>query len=455
MSLSDKIEEWKRLFLDKEYRKKHPKEASIANGAAVFVLLLALFLILQDHRAPSISLGPDTEGLTNLNKVYVVDIVDKSGIKSIDIIVHRGSQSLKIAEYIFDETVTEFSTEFIFAEAKLPDGAFSLEIQARDKSYAKLGFGNKSSKKYHFEMDTQAPKISVLSPSPSVRRGGSGLVTYSTSLDVVETGITFDGLFFPAYPNADGDYVCLFPFPYFLGRSNYVPEIMAKDKAGNVTSSRLMFTLVNRIFLDDEIKITDTFLANKEEELRKIYPSDLPILEVYKIVNNQIRQENQAVLKELSKLTAPKFHFTESFLRQPKSVVRGSFGDSRTYTYNGEKFDFQYHTGIDFASVKEDTVVAANKGEVIYTGYLGIYGNLVVVDHGRGLQSLYSHLTDTHVKVGDMVERGDSLGTTGISGLAVGDHLHLGFMINGIEVQPTEWFDAVWVRNNITSRMKY
>ncbi len=454
MPLNQKIEECKK-YLNKEYYKNNPRAAKIAKIIGFVAFILLFIIIIQDQQSPKITLSPQTEGKTNLNTVFTVDVEDESGIKNLDITIYRGSQSLTIANFTFDEKITEFSTEFIFAEAKLPDGNFTLAVTAHDKSYGKLGFGNKITQKFSFEMDTQAPKITVLSPSPAIRRGGSALITYSTSLDVIQTGVTFNNMFFPAYPNADGDYVCLFPFPYFMNRNNYVPEIMAKDEAGNITSSRLLLTINNRIFPDDEIKVTDNFLAAKEEELRKIYPSDLPILEVYKIVNNQVRQENQQVLKDLAKLTAPKFHFTESFLKQPKSVVRGHFGDSRTYTYNGEKFDYQYHTGIDFASVAEDTVVCVNKGEVIYTGYLGIYGNLVVVDHGRGLQSLYSHLTDIHVNVGDMVERGDSLGTTGVSGLALGDHLHLGFLVSGVEVQPTEWFDAVWVRNNITSRMKY
>ena len=58
-----------------------------------------------------------------------------------------------------------------------------------------------------------------------------------------------------------------------------------------------------------------------------------------------------------------------------------------------------------------------------------------------------------NVKVGDMVKAGDTVGTTGVSGLAGGDHLHFGVLVGGVPVQPLEWLDSSWVKNNILSRL--
>jgi murein DD-endopeptidase MepM/ murein hydrolase activator NlpD len=73
----------------------------------------------------------------------------------------------------------------------------------------------------------------------------------------------------------------------------------------------------------------------------------------------------------------------------------------------------------------------------------------VVLDHGWGLQSLYAHLSSFSVKEGDTVEKGQELGRTGTTGLAVGDHLHYEVLIHGISVTPLEWWDGRWIRDHI------
>jgi murein DD-endopeptidase MepM/ murein hydrolase activator NlpD len=121
--------------------------------------------------------------------------------------------------------------------------------------------------------------------------------------------------------------------------------------------------------------------------------------------------------------------------------------------YQGQKIDEQTHTGLDLASLAHADVPAANSGVVVFADFLGIYGKLVVVDHGMGLMSLYSHLSGIGVKVGDEVHKGQVLGRTGTTGLAAGDHLHFGMLVHGIEVQPLEWLDPKWIRDNVTKRM--
>ena len=77
------------------------------------------------------------------------------------------------------------------------------------------------------------------------------------------------------------------------------------------------------------------------------------------------------------------------------------FGDQRDYIYKGKKVDHQTHLGIDLASVRHAKVEAANKGEVVFTGFFGIYGNCIIIDHGMGLQTLYSHLSQIDVEPGN------------------------------------------------------
>lgn len=94
---------------------------------------------------------------------------------------------------------------------------------------------------------------------------------------------------------------------------------------------------------------------------------------------------------------------------------------------------------------------ASNSGVVVFTGDLGIYGNTVVIDHGMGLMSLYGHLSEVGVKEGQYVKKGEVIGKTGKTGLALGDHLHFGILVQGYEVNPLQWLDSKWIRDNILS----
>ena len=231
---------------------------------------------------------------------------------------------------------------------------------------------------------------------------------------------------------------------------------MAKDDAGNITSSRLLINAIGRDFSSDTLPISEKFLSMKSAELARLCPEkpDAPTLEQYICVNNGERLRNDAKLLELGQTSNPSFLWKGKFQHLPRSAVKANFGDARTYTSGGKKIDHQVHTGLDLASVARAEVPAANAGRVIFTEELGIYGNIAVIDHGLGLMTLYSHLSEFRVKPGDEVKAGQTVGTTGITGLAAGDHVHFGVLVSGVPVQPLEWLDAKWVQNNISSRLK-
>ena len=130
---------------------------------------------------------------------------------------------------------------------------------------------------------------------------------------------------------------------------------------------------------------------------------------------------------------------------------RAGYADHRTYLYNNEKIDEQIHLGVDIASLEHANVGAANRGLVVFAEYLGIYGNTVILDHGQGIFSLYSHLSQIDVAVGTMVEKDTVLGLTGTTGMAGGDHLHFSMLVNGIFVDPIEWWDEEWVKLHMLS----
>ena len=168
----------------------------------------------------------------------------------------------------------------------------------------------------------------------------------------------------------------------------------------------------------------------------------------YVAINSELRARNVATLRKLGMASPNERRWLGKFERMTAKVF-GRFADHRSYMYRGRLVDRQWHMGFDLASVKNDDVPAANDGTVVFAAYLGIYGNAVVLDHGFGLTTIYAHMSSIDVVPGDQVARGDTLGRTGATGLALGDHLHFEVQVRGVAVRPAQWWDARWVRDNI------
>jgi murein DD-endopeptidase MepM/ murein hydrolase activator NlpD len=105
-------------------------------------------------------------------------------------------------------------------------------------------------------------------------------------------------------------------------------------------------------------------------------------------------------------------------------------GDISQY-YKGED-----HHGIDIAANEGTPVYSSNKGEVVKVGWHDIYGNMIIVDHGGGVQTLYGHLSGLYVKEGYPVIAGTKLGACGNTGNSSGPHLHFEIRKNGTCVDP-------------------
>ena len=94
------------------------------------------------------------------------------------------------------------------------------------------------------------------------------------------------------------------------------------------------------------------------------------------------------------------------------------------------------HEGIDIAAASGTPVAAAASGTVIHAGWLGGYGNLVVVDHGNGLATAYAHASAILVSVGQHVSQGETVSLVGSTGNSTGPHLHFEVRVNGVAVDP-------------------
>src|SRR5690606_28022594 len=174
----------------------------------------------------------------------------------------------------------------------------------------------------------------------------------------------------------------------------------------------------------------------------------------YLSINRDLRRQNNELIAALAERSAPQILWEGAFKQLTNTAVESGFADQRTYVYNGQEIDHQVHLGFDLASTAAAPVLAANRGTVVFAGWLGIYGSCVIVDHGMGLQSLYAHLSTIEVNVGDAIERDQRLGRTGATGLAGGDHLHFTMLLNGQAITPIDWWSAQWVQDRIVRKLR-
>ncbi len=124
-------------------------------------------------------------------------------------------------------------------------------------------------------------------------------------------------------------------------------------------------------------------------------------------------------------------------------VIPGSFGQNRTYVAGQP---VKYHYGADYPAPVGTPITAVNDGTVVLAGKYPVRGNVVAIDHGAGLISLYFHQSKLLVKVGQRVTRGQRIGLVGSTGLSTGPHLHLEMRVRGEATQPADWFGRLFPR---------
>jgi murein DD-endopeptidase MepM/ murein hydrolase activator NlpD len=340
----------------------------------------------------------------------------------------------------------------------ITDGQAMLRMVAKDYSWRSWLKGNTTYLEKDVIIDTKPPGLEVLTRIHNISQGGTGLVIYRLSEPCIDSGVAVGENFFPGYSGYFKDknlFMAFFALSYKQGPGTHILA-KATDFAGNNTRSGFPYYIKKRKFKKVAIKISDKFLNWKMPEFNIDVSSDsqTPMLDKFLKVNRELRNSNGSQLIEIVSKTDNKLYWNGAFLRLPNSARQASFADHRNYRYKHHTIDQQVHLGIDLASVAHSPIPASNNGKIAFTGYMGIYGKTVVIDHGFGLFSTYSHLSAIDVQKGQMVSKGDVIGRTGSTGLAGGDHLHFGIIVHNTFVNPVEWWDASWIKNNITTKIE-
>jgi len=407
-----------------------------------------------ETQAPQVRLTPDVDVIGNAPlEISVTDA--GAGLKSLSITLGETS----IAAEQFASPVAEKKVSV--ALAKVPgvkEGPATLRVVARDASLWGWFKGNETVVQKQIAIDLTPPTIQLIADDRYINFGGAGALVYKTSADAATSGVRVGKHFFPGFAGPIKDkpdhLLVFFAHPYDTPPGTRA-VLVSTDKAGNTREMPLAYELKDVKYRKSTLALSDSFLQNtvaplaRDPAARQGSAKDLFIA-----VNRNLRKENEERITLVTKQASPAMLWKGAFTQLSNSKVEANFADLRTYVYKGEAIDSAYHVGYDLSVTKRYPVEAANSGTVVLAEDLGIYGNTVILDHGLGLFTLYSHLSAIDVKVGDRIEQKQILGRTGETGLAGGDHLHYGVYLHGVAVLPVEWWDGKWINDNIVPKLE-
>jgi murein DD-endopeptidase MepM/ murein hydrolase activator NlpD len=437
-------------------RKKSSLGMLVVFGFLIAGVLFVYNSSMFEREAPRVSLH--TNGFWNLKEPLKLDVSDSSGLRYVKVTLKSNNQE----EILYHEKYIEVKKSEQL-EIKPPRSAYAIKdnelkiiVEASDKSNWNFLEGNDFYEEYNIKIDKKKPSVVILNNSYKISKGGVALVVFKAedaNLEEIYIQTNFDKKFIPQPFYKEGYYISLLAWP--INEPNFKATVVVTDKASNITKTYVPLYLQQKNYKVSNMKLTDRFLNGKIAELAEEFAETQGVEALedqFRVINEDVRRRNEILIHDItSKVPQVMVHdFKMSKMYPLKNAqVVASFGDHRKYSYKGRDMGQSYHLGLDLASNAMAAIKPQNGGEVVYANYNGLYGNMPIVYHGLGLYTLYGHCSAISVSVGDMIEPNQTIANTGKSGYAMGDHLHFGVLVQGIEVHPAEWMDDDWLRLNI------
>lgn len=426
---------------------------------AVFIFLILLFLFLTAE-STGITLDPAPAAIGTATPVRV-KLDNPHGVRSVTAEIEQDGNRHKVFEQTWparrflvfgqngeprDVTMTigkKQAPALKEGKAKLIVSAVSNDLRAATTTAT-----------HDVSIITRPPSVAADGFQHYINQGGSELVTFTVSGYWTEAGVRVGPYTFRSWPmpgesdpNSPRRF-SLFAFPYDVS-ADTVPVVYARNPAGAEAKATFWNKVTPKQWRKRELPLDDAFLQKVVTELDPEGSGDL--LQRYLKINRDMRKANNSALRELRHKTVPQVLWRGPFFRIGQ--VESFFADERSYIYKGQKVDQQMHLGFDLSDVQASPVKAANIGRVIFAGPLGIYGQCVVLDHGYGVQSIYGHMRQIDVKEGDTVQKEQVIGRSGATGLAGGDHIHFSMQVDGVQVNPLEWWDDHWIQDRVLAKL--
>jgi murein DD-endopeptidase MepM/ murein hydrolase activator NlpD len=378
--------------------------------------------------------------------------------------VDQNGKPLTINDLKRDVSGNTVTLSGTIARDGLANGTATLTVDAARKTlYGLRTLTSSATRELTVRVDP--PRVAVLSIHHFINLGGAEFVVLRATPEDVEAGVQVGDTRYKFYPgSAAGISDPAVRVGFFALRHdqdvNTRITAYARDVAGNEATTNVEHQPFVKKFVQSKIPIDQSFLdrvvpaiASNTPDLKIDTGSPEGLLKGFLEINGNLRKKNGDYIASLAAKSEPRLLWTEAFKQMMNSQVESRFADRRTYYFADKEIDKQVHLGFDLATVQRAPVHAANAGVVVHADYLGIYGNCVIIDHGLGVQSLYAHLSQIAVKVGDTVKKDQEIGRTGSTGLAGGDHLHFTMLVQGVPVNPVEWWDQHWLQDRVLRKI--
>ena len=428
--------------------------------AAIVVLIVAAFgclFALSGHSDLSIDPPVTAVGLAT---PVTVKIVNPHGVRAVSAYVEQDGARYTVFEqknpstrFFWHRHEPPVSYTFVAGKDKAPslkEGKARLIVEAVSNDMR----GGADTVAADVDVVLAPPRVIPDGAQHYINQGGMELVTFTPSGSWSEAGVkvanySFRGFPLPGHP---GDRFAMFAYPWDLG-PDIAPLVYARNLAGTEATAHFWFRVFPKKFRVRDFDLTDELmdkLVNSVDPTGQLAPGK-DMLARFLYINGDLRRKNNQTLADLRFKTEEKILWNGPFLHWGKEEA--DFADVRNYKYHGKQVDRQVHLGFDLSDVANGPVQAANDGRVVWASDLGIYGNCVVLDHGYSLQSIYGHMRQIDVKVGDMVKKGQKMGIAGQTGLAGGVHVHFSMQIDGVQINPREWWDEHWIKDRVLSKL--
>ena len=255
----------------------------------------------------------------------------------------------------------------------------------------------------------------IINPKPT--NGRTTLITFPKEQGIVYENVTVGKERFKIFQNPlnKNEYYALVPFSYYDRPATKELTIFYKE-AKKEKQKKVFLKLQAGKYTKETIHVAAS----------KVNPKS-------SIVKKRIAKEYVEAMR-VYHTVIPKSYLREPFILPMQSKITSSFGKARVY--NGSLKG--YHSGTDFRAKVGTPIYAANDGKVVLVKKRFYSGGTVIIDHGEGIYTCYFHMSRFDVKEGEMVQRGEELGLSGVSGRVTGPHLHFAARVDGVQVDPLQ-----------------